>query len=95
METNFEIGMANCPECLNTTRDELLADPLIHQVTIDSGRGCWQVNHDYKDPEIVAGMLHRSLRGWEVAGNGEIVMIGAAPKALLDCPHHPGAALRT
>jgi hypothetical protein len=51
--------------------------------------GCVEVEHDHDDPTALVGLLRESLRGWDIAGNGEIVQIGTEAELTHVCNAHP------
>lgn len=58
--------------------DQLRARPLVRRVHLAASAGCLVVDHEHDDPgALVAGIQH-DLRGWELAGNGEVVMVDLA-----------------
>jgi hypothetical protein len=52
--------------------------------------GCVEVEHDHDDPTALVSLLRGSLRGSEIASNGEIVQIGTAAELTRVCAAHPG-----
>ena len=45
---------------------------------LNASAGCLVVDHEHDDPgALIAGIQH-DLRGWELAGNGERVMVDLA-----------------
>jgi hypothetical protein len=51
--------------------------------------GCVGVEHDHDDPTALVDLLRGSLRGWEIAGNGEIVQIGTEAELADVCAADP------
>lgn len=77
-----------CTYCMHDVRKALFARPLVHHVRMDSVAGCLQVDHDHDDPTVLTGLLRQSLRGWEIAGNGETIMISTTSKLSDGCSWH-------
>jgi len=55
--------------------DRLRARPLVRQVHLNSTAGCLVVDHDHDRPAGLVAEIHDHLRGWELADNGEAVMV--------------------
>jgi len=91
MRTLIRVENANCTYCMNAVRDELLARPLVHNVHMSPTPGCLEVDHDHDDTSALTGLLERSLRGWQVESNGEIVEITTNPTLSDACAWHPPA----
>lgn len=89
MRTLIKVENANCTFCMNDVRDTLLARPLVRDVRTSVVAGCWEVDHDHDDVAAITGVLRQSLHGWEVADNGEIVMIATSPDVADRCGEHP------
>lgn len=89
MRTLINVENANCTYCMNDVRDTLLARPLVHDVRTSVVAGCWEVGHDQDDVAAITDLLRQSLHGWEVADNGEIIMIATSPNASDRCAAHP------
>jgi len=47
----------------------------VRQVRVDSTAGCLVVDHDCDDPIALVAEIHDDVRGWELAANGEAVMV--------------------
>jgi hypothetical protein len=78
VQTIVQLANSNCIWCLNAMAHQLRARPLVRRVHLDASAGCLVVDHDHDDPgALVAGIEH-DLRGWELAGNGEVVMVDLA-----------------
>lgn len=75
MHTLVRLDNANCTFCLNDAREELLRRPLVRSVTMSATAGCLDVEHDHDDPAVLGRILREHMRGWQVAGNAEIVMV--------------------
>jgi hypothetical protein len=85
MRTLIQLHNANCSECLNAIQDQLRAQQRIRAVHLDAAHGCIEVDHDHDDPEVIVEQLRRSLRGWQIAANGEIVQVPEAPEVTHVC----------
>lgn len=88
MHTSLNIENANCAFCVNSTRAALLADPLVHDVSISSNSRYWQVNHDFLDADAVLAVVQNSLRSWVVGENGEAEMAPIHLGPNDGCPIH-------
>jgi len=91
MHTLVRVENANCSWCMNAVRDELLARPLVRDVQMSATAGCLEVEHDHDDPSALTGLLQQSLRGWQVADNGEIVQVTTNPTLTGECTLHAPA----
>ena len=91
MRTRVRVADANCPYCMNDVRDELLSRPLVHGVHTSAVAGCLEVDHDHDDPGALIAVLQRSLHGWQIADNGEVVMVMTHSELDDECPWHPPA----
>jgi hypothetical protein len=58
--------------------DQLRARPLVRHVHLNASAGCLVVDHEYDDPGALIALIQHDLRGWELAGNGEAVMVDLA-----------------
>ncbi len=47
------------------------------------------VDHDSDDPALLVAEIHRNLRGWEMADNGEAVMVDLGVHEVSACPGPP------
>lgn len=88
MRTLIQVDNANCVSCLNDARDALLARPLVRAVRSTATAGCWEIDHDHDDLGAITDLVRETLRGWEVADNGEIVMIATNPEVRDRCAAH-------
>lgn len=75
MRTVVQLANSNCTWCLRYVSDRLRARPLVRQVHLDSAAGCLVVEHDHDNPMALVAEIHDDLRGWELAANGEVVMV--------------------
>lgn len=89
MHTLIRVENANCTFCMNAVREELLARPLVHSVEMSATAGCLEVDHDHDDVSELTGLLRRSLYGWQVADNGEIVAVNTGSTVSGECAWHP------
>ena len=85
MRTLIQLHSANCAACLNAVQDQLRSQQQIRAVHLDAAHGCIEVDHDHDDPEVIVALLQRSLRGWQMAGNGEIVQVPDTPELTHVC----------
>ena len=88
MKTLIQVDNANCAYCMNDVRDALLARPLVNAVRSSAVAGCWEIDHDHDSLAAIASLVRQSLHGWEVADNGEIVMITTRPEVGDRCTLH-------
>jgi hypothetical protein len=91
LRTVVQVETANCPFCINDVRDRLLADPRVHSVRLSATAHCWDVDHDYDDAQTITHVLQQWLHAWEVADNGEAVMVTTTPQPADGCRWHPPA----
>ena len=85
MRTLIQLHNANCAECLNAIEDQLRSQREVRSVHLDAAHGCIEVDHDHDDPEVIVALLRHSLRGWQIAGNGEIVQVPETPELTHVC----------
>ena len=90
MLTFLNVEDTNCAFCQRAGRAALLADPLVHSVTIDANAKCWNVVHDFPDENGVFSVLQKSMYGWDVAENGEVEMTPIRLGPDDACPLHSG-----
>lgn len=91
MRTLISVPNANCTYCMNDVRDALLARPLVNAIRSSAVAGCWEIDHDHDDLTAITELVRQSLHGWEVADNGEIIMITTTPEVRDHCAvHHTG-----
>lgn len=88
MRTLVRVGRANCTFCMQNVRAELLGRPRVREVNLWARRACLEVVHDHDDVAAITDLLRRSLHGWEVADNGEIVMVETSPDPIDRCRRH-------
>lgn len=88
MRTLIRVDNANCTYCMNDVREALLARPLVRDVRSSAVAGCWELEHDHDDLTAIIDLVRQSLHGWEVAGNGEIIMIATTPEVADRCAWH-------
>jgi hypothetical protein len=69
--------------------DHLNARPLMRQVHVNATTGCLVVDHDHDSPVALIEEIHDDLRGWELAGNGERVMVDLDVHEETHCPLFP------
>jgi len=75
MRTVVELGNSNCTLCRDAVIDHLRTRPLVREVRSDSTVGCLVVEHDHDSPAALLAVVQDVLRGWELADNGERVMV--------------------
>ena len=85
MKTLIRVQNANCPDCLNAIQDTLMARPLVRTVHVHAADGCIEVEHDHDAPDELVELLGSSLRGWQMAGNGEIMQVPTNPAVAHVC----------
>lgn len=88
MRTLIRVDSANCVSCMNDARDALLARPLVQAVRSTVTAGCWEIEHDHDDLGEITSLIRGTLHGWEVADNGEIVMIATTLEVRDRCEAH-------
>ncbi len=93
MLTSIEVLNANCSYCLHSAREALLKYPGVQDVRIHQSDGYLQVEHNLRDPTELTSVLGRQLRGWTVAGNGEVEMTHTSPTVVDNCKVHPDNSL--
>lgn len=86
MRTLVELSNSNCPWCLNALVDQLRRNPSVDDVRSDAHSGCLVVDHHSIDPGALLGAIE-TLRAWEVAGNGERVMVNVDAHPATRCPY--------
>ena len=86
METVVELANSNCGWCLRVMSDRLLARPRVRRVHLNAAAGCLVVEHDHDDPAALVAGIHDDLRGWELADNGERVMVDLDVHEESECP---------
>ncbi len=93
MRTLIRVRNANCTECLNAIHDELLARDQVRAVRIHTADGCLEVEHDHDEPGELIALLQRSLHGWQIADNGEVIEVESIAQIAHVChlghPSHP------
>lgn len=75
MRTIVQLGNSNCGWCLKAMADHLRAQSLVHRVRLNQATGCLAVDHDFDDPSTLIVKIGGDVRGWELASNGEVVMV--------------------
>jgi hypothetical protein len=88
MRTLIRVENANCTDCLNTIQDVLTARSLVKSVQLHAADGCIEVEHNHDEPEALVELLRTSLRGWQMADNGEIIQIPSIPEVKHLCHLH-------
>ena len=91
MKTQVYLRGANCPVCLDTIRQLLLADPRIEAVHMVFGDQCLEVEHAGIPNDDLVRVLERNLHGIEIADNGEQVMAEVVPQIGEWHCHNPDA----
>ena len=85
MRTLIRVENANCTDCLNAIQDALMERSLVRSVRLHSADGCIEVEHDHDEPDALVELLRTSLRGWQIADNGEIIQVPSVPAAAHVC----------
>jgi len=88
MRTLIRVDNANCTYCMNDVRDALLARPRVNAVRSSATAGCWEIDHDHEDLAAITNLIRQSLHGWEVADNGEMIMIATTSEVRDHCALH-------
>ncbi len=88
MRTLIRVENANCTDCLNAIQDTLMARPLVRSVHLHAADGCIEVEHDHDVPDALVEVLRSSLRGWQMADNGEIMQTPSIPAVAHVCHVH-------
>ena len=88
MKTLIRVDNANCAECLNEIQDVLMARALVRSVHLHAADGCIEVEHDHDAPDELVDLLGTSLRGWQMADNGEIMQVSTTPAVAHICHLH-------
>lgn len=86
MRTIVQLGNSNCGWCLNAMVNRLRAQSLVRRVQLDQAAGCLVVDHDRDDPSAMISEILELVRGWELASNGERVMVELDVHEELQCP---------
>ena len=85
MRTLIRVENANCTDCLNAIQDAQMERTLVRSVQLHSADGCIEVEHDHDEPDALVELLRTSLRGWQIADNGEIIQVPSVPAAAHAC----------
>ena len=94
MQTVVDLGNGNCTWCRDAMTAELWAQPAVHGVSAPSGTRCLVVDHDHDSTASLIAAIGDDLRGWELADNGERVMVTLDARAGgVSCPHGVAAVL--
>jgi hypothetical protein len=75
MRTVVQLGNSNCGWCLDAITRRLRAQTSVRRVRINATAGCLVVDHNYDDPTALIEDIRKNVRGWELAANGEVVMV--------------------
>jgi hypothetical protein len=94
MRTFVELGNSNCTLCRDAVIDHLRTRPLVRQVHTNSTAGCLVVEHDHDSPAALLAVVEDDLRGWELADNGERVMVKLEVHEGTGCVLHDGKGTR-
>lgn len=89
MKTLIRVENANCTDCLNAIHDVLMARSRVQSVHLHAADGCIEVEHHHDEPDALLDVLRTSLRGWQMADNGEIMQTPSIPAVAHVC-HHSG-----
>lgn len=88
MRTLIRVENANCTDCLNAIQDVLMARSLVQSVHLHAADGCIEVEHTHDEPAALVDLLRTSLRGWQMADNGEIMQTPSIPEVAHVCHLH-------
>ncbi len=58
--------------------EQLRARPLVCHVHLNASEGCLIFDHEHDDPRALIARIQHDLHGWELADNGERVMVDLA-----------------
>jgi hypothetical protein len=86
----FEIRVrgANCPLCLEATKERIRAEDGVIAVSSSMSGTCLKVDHHGLARSRLFAILREHLHGWDIALNGETVMVTVTPEvAELHCGH--------
>ena len=86
MRTVVRLGNSNCGWCLRAMMEHLNAQPLVRKVKLNATAGCLVVDHDLGNPAALIADIRPEARGWELAGNGEKVMVELDVHEESQCP---------
>ena len=75
VQTIVQLGNSNCGWCLNAMSDHLRAQSLVGRVQLNQATGCLVVDHERADPSSLIAQISGIVRGWELASNGEVVIV--------------------
>ena len=89
MKTSVRIENTNCTYCVDDARRVLLESPLVQIVEMNAATGCLDVEHGFEGVSAITGLLRDAALNWEVADNGEIVMIASTCESSGRCARHP------
>jgi len=86
MQTIVQLGNSNCGSCLNAMADHLRTQSLVRRVRLNQAKGCLVVDHERADPSSLIAEIAKDVRGWELASNGEVVMVELDVHEEFECP---------
>jgi ribosomal protein S18 acetylase RimI-like enzyme len=66
--------------------EHLRAQPLVREVRLNATAACLVVDHDLDNPAALIADIRPEMRGWELAENGEIVMVELDVHEESQCP---------
>lgn len=95
MRTVIELVDTNCTWCRDAMIEHLAIRPLVRGVHVNSTNGCLQVDHDHDSPAALMAEIRGDLRGWELADNGERIMVELAVHEVDHCPRSQGSTPRS
>jgi hypothetical protein len=72
--------------CQEAMMARLRARPLVRGVHVSTSTGCLVVEHDHDSPAALMAEVRDNLHGWELAGNGERVMVYLDVHEQEQCP---------
>jgi hypothetical protein len=86
MRTVVDLTNNNCTWCQDAMIARLRARPLVRGVHVSTSAGCLVVDHDHDSPAALMAEVRDNLRGWELADNGERVMVNLDVHERGECP---------
>jgi len=85
--TEVRVLDANCPICLEETKEALSHEPGVRRVATDLSAGCIKIEHQNVGEERLVERLSRVLRRYG-SSNHETTMMGSTIEVTgLDCDH--------
>ena len=85
--TLVQLTGANCTYCIAETTQILASRPQVEAVRLSSSKGCVEIEHNCDDLAALCEVIASTLHGWDVASNGEILMMETSFKVMDTCDH--------